>query len=151
MKIFDYDNYKKWFIDWVDNRPNKGYGEFSKLAEFLNSSSTVISQIFKGDRDLSLEQAKKLAEFCQLTDLETKYLMQLALIARAGNFELKTYFEGEKNKIREECQQVKSRISPTRLLSDSEKALLVSSWMPTAFLILAGQADGINRAEAASE
>lgn len=147
MKIFEFDDYKKWIQAWVELRPQGGYGELTRIAEHLQINSTTVSQVLRGDRDFNLEQCQRLSEYCQLSPIETKYLMQLVLIQRAGTVELKNYFELERKSLLTQSKEIANRIDKDRVLSDLEKALLVSSWLPSAILIYSGKESGATLSE----
>lgn len=64
--IFTFDDYKKYFNEWVHNQPKHGHGEYRRLSISLGVSTTLISQIFKGDKQISLEMANELCEYLEL-------------------------------------------------------------------------------------
>jgi adenylosuccinate lyase len=47
------------------------------MAQAIGSTSTIMSQVFKGDRQLTLEQASDLCRFFGFTELETEYFIAL--------------------------------------------------------------------------
>ncbi len=125
--IFEYNNYKQCFIDWVQSQPRKGYGVYSRIAEHLGTNSVVVSQVFKSDRDLSMEQAAKLSRFMNLDLLETDYLLLLVQRDRAGAHELKQILTRQLNEIRARGQAIKNRIQHEQL-TDADKSIFYSSW-----------------------
>lgn len=74
MEIFDFTDYKKFIVSLLKLGPKKGRGSLKKMAEHLQVNSVVMSQIFKGDRNLNLEQAWELSEYFGFSELEKKIL-----------------------------------------------------------------------------
>ena len=57
MVIFEFDSYKDYVKTHVESLPNGGRGEWGRIARAIGVNSTMVSQIFKGPKDLSIEQA----------------------------------------------------------------------------------------------
>lgn len=127
MSVFEYESYKKFVNSWVSEQPKAGYGVFSRMAEHLTTNSVTISQIFKGERDLSLEQAAKLCQFLGLGTLESDFFLLLVQRHRAGSDDLKRIFTRQLDELRLRGQAIKNRIAHEQL-SDQDKAIFYSSW-----------------------
>lgn len=127
MTIFQYESYKKFFKDWVFAQPKSGYGQYRQLALFLNLNSVVISQIFNGDRELSLEHAIQLCNFVGLSDLERDYFLLLVQKDRSGSSELKTYFLSQLEQIKRKSLSLKNRVQHQKMDEES-KAVFYSHW-----------------------
>lgn len=128
MNIFEYSDYKLFVRERVQAMPGRGRGQFRQMALKLGVNSTVVSQVFKGARDLSPEQALKLAGFLGLGPLETKYFVNLILIARAGSKDLQDYFRSDLKKLKAESANIKTRVVEHQEVSDEAKALFYSNW-----------------------
>jgi uncharacterized protein (TIGR02147 family) len=128
MTIFNYSDYKLYIRERVQQMPHRGRGQFRQMALHLDVNSTVISQIFKGDRQLSPEQGLKLGQYFGFSDLETRFLLNLIHKERAGTQELKNYHLQEEKKLAKEAKNVKSRIIEHKEISDEHKALFYSNW-----------------------
>lgn len=72
------------------------HGELRKLAMSLRTSSTVISQVFNGDREFTMEQALDACTYFQLDDLEKEYFLLLVQINRSGSEALQNYYRDQK-------------------------------------------------------
>lgn len=136
MTIYVYDDYKAAARDWVSEQPNQGYGVYSRMAKHLGTTSVVISQIFRGSRDLNLEHAVRLASFMHLGAIETDYFLLLVQFARAGSHDLKKVLMRQLDEIRLKGQAVKHRINHSQL-SDQDKAIFYSSWYYVAIWLAA--------------
>jgi len=128
MSIFDFDNYKKFVLTWVRQQSKSGYGQFKKMAEHLAVSSVLLSQVFKGDRQLSTEQALELAEYLNLLEIEKKYFVLLVRKERAGSKKLERHIQTEIQELLSQAQKLKTRIEQKAELNSEDQALFYSSW-----------------------
>lgn len=151
MSLFKYIDYKQYIIETIKNRPQKGHGEISRMAESLRVNSTLISQVLADRRDFSLEQAHAVTKFFNLNNIETRYFMQLVHYARAGSDDLKKFHLAEIEQIQNASKDIKNRVVSDLELTDAEKSFIVSSWRPTAVLISTGRDGGVSREEISAE
>jgi uncharacterized protein (TIGR02147 family) len=128
MSVFQHTDYKESVLAILDSMPKKGYGQFRKIAQHLNINSVIVSQIFKGDRDLTEEQAFDLADYFGFTDLETKYFLLMVQVQRAGTQRLKQHLKKEMSEIKEKAQDLKNRVSREKILTDEAKSIFYSHW-----------------------
>lgn len=128
MTCFEYTDYKKFVRDRVSRMPKKGYGQFSKMAKHLAINSVNVTQIFKGDRDLSAEQACLLTEFFGLSNLEAEYFVGLVELARASHFKLKVMIQKRLDTILRKSENLKDRLIAKAELTEDAKALFYSNW-----------------------
>lgn len=135
-RIFDYDDYKKYFNDWVAAQPQKGHGEYRRLAQHLNVSSTLISQVFRGDKNLSLELAVEFADYLSLNEGEADYFLLMVEIAKAGSFKLKETLRRQIKKVQGEFNRLERRVQKDVELTEGEMAVFYSSWIYSATRLL---------------
>jgi len=126
--IFEYDCFRKFVIDWVKNQKNKGRGLYKAMAKHLRIGTTVVSQIFKGDRQLSFEHAFRLCNFIDLSPIETEYFMLLVMKSRAGDKELKRYYDQKLLKIKFTGSDLKQILPHTEILKEEQKTVFYSRW-----------------------
>lgn len=135
MQIFDFTDYKEIVKKVFELRPRRGHGQYRKLAQTLRLSSVAVSQIFKGSRDLSPEQALDTARFLFLGPEETEYFLLLVQRARAGTKELQTHFDRKIEKARAEREVLAKRVQSSAEMSESAKAIFYSNWQYSAVRI----------------
>lgn len=129
MTIYEFSNYKEFVLKLLKKMPKGGHGQFRKMALYLNVNSVIISQIFKGERQLTSEQALDLAEFLGLSGLETEYFVLLVQLERAGTHRLKAHFKKQLHELQEKSKDIKNRVpSQNHKLSEESKALFYSNW-----------------------
>lgn len=133
MDIFKFDNYKEFIQKWVENQPSKGRGLYAKIADSLNISSVLVSQIFKGDKNLSLEHAYLLTEFLALTSDEKDYFILLVEYNKAGSQKLQNYFQQKIKTIqKKKSENLKEILAQDISLSENDKAIFYSNWLYSA-------------------
>lgn len=128
MTIFSYDDYKKWVNDLIASLPNRGRGQSMRIAEHLNTSPTIVTQVFRGDRDLTPEQAVLLCEYFALSKIESKYLILLVNLSRAGSHRYKALLREELEDLRQQARHINNRVAKDIELTDEAKSILYSNW-----------------------
>lgn len=128
MDIFKYDNYKDLINELLIFQPNKGRGQYKRISEYLNVSSVLISQIFKGNKEISVEQGLKLCDYFNFIDLEKKFFITLINQNRAGTFELKKFYDKELTSIRKQAKLIVNRVKHKNILTEEDKATFYSDW-----------------------
>ena len=66
MGIFEYNDYKLFVRNRIREMARAGRGQYQKMALHLRVHPTLVSQIFRGVRDLTPEQASEVAVFLEL-------------------------------------------------------------------------------------
>lgn len=150
MDIFTTKDYKELVNKIIKSKPNNGRGEFKKISEFLGVSSVLVSQIFKGTKDISIEQGHKLGSYFGFIDLEKRYFVALISYCRAGTFELKKFYEKELNELRDKSKLISNRVKHRNILSEKDKAIFYSDWRYSS-VRLACDMDSIRKEEDLSE
>lgn len=134
--IFEYIDYKIYVQERIQSLPSKGRGVKLKLAEFLHCQNTFVSQVLNGDPHFSLEQGARLNEFFEHTKDESKFFLLLLHLARAGNSELKKYYQEEIDDLIIKNSDLKKRTNIKGSLRDKDQDIYYSSWLYSAVHIL---------------
>lgn len=135
INIYEFSNYKVFVQKMLSERANRGRGEYGRLASFLRVSSVAISQIFRGERDLSVEQALATAKFLNLSHEEQDYFLLLVQFSRAGTKDLQLYYAGKIKSTQERRRELAARHEQKKKLSENVKAIFYSSWHYSAIRI----------------
>lgn len=114
--------------EWIKSLPKGGHGYYRKIALHLDINSVMVSQIFKSDRNLTEEQALALTDLLGLSELATEYFILMVQFERAGTHRLKKRWELKMNHIRQQSQDLKTRITQDKELSDLAKTRFYSNW-----------------------
>ncbi|MBC7743255.1 MAG: DUF4423 domain-containing protein, partial [Bdellovibrionaceae bacterium] len=121
--LFDYSNYKKYLDSSL------GPGIKTKFAAHIGCQPSFLSQVLRGEPNLSLEQGYLANEFLKHTALETQYFMLLLQKSRAGSQKLTAYFQKELDTILNSRNKFVARIQDGAELSEQIKGVYYSSWV----------------------
>jgi uncharacterized protein (TIGR02147 family) len=135
MEIFDFTKYKEFIRNKVHTYPKKGHGIYRKLGLHIGLNSVEISQIFKGHRDLTLEQALAVSEFFNFNSLEQEYFLLMVQYERAGNFKLKKIFSDKMLDLQKKSKNIKDRLTQSQDISLEAKSIYYSNWIYSALRI----------------
>lgn len=126
--IFEYDDYKKYLHDLLDDMPKKGRGLRQQIATAVGCQLAYVSHVLVRDRDFSLEQAEALTRFLRLEGLEREYFMSLVQFQRAGTAGLKNYYSKTLQAIQKQAHQLSNRVSNKKQINPEDQAIYYSSW-----------------------
>lgn len=128
VTIYQFQDYKEFYNSWVEKQPRQGFGEYRRLAQALNVSTTMVSQVFKGDKHLSLELASDVCDYLSLDEDETDYFLLLVDFSRAGSHKLQNRFLRQIKTRQEKAKKLENRVKANEL-NESEKMIFYSSWV----------------------
>lgn len=133
QSIFASTDYKSFIVARL---PSGGHGQFARLAQSTNLHKSTINQVFKGDRDLTPEQAERVAMYLGLTPEETKALIFHVEMQRAGTPQLREFFSQQLEELKRRSASLARRVARTRALQSEERAIFYSHWAYSAVQIL---------------
>jgi len=128
ISVYDFQDYRVFLNTWIDSQA-KTRGLKGRLAEAMGISSTMMSLIFKGDKNLSLEQAAEASELLGLNERETEYFFLMVELGRAGTHKLQTKLRRQIREAQNEARKLSKRLKKDIDLSDEVKAIFYSSWI----------------------
>jgi uncharacterized protein (TIGR02147 family) len=128
LSIFEYKDYKKFILDWMDNTPNQGRGQRKLLAEAIGCQTPFITHVLSGDYHLSLEQADACARYLELNELDTEYFILLIQRQRAGTKSLEFFFTKQIAKLIEQNTILKNRVKIKDSMNIEDQMTYYSSW-----------------------
>jgi uncharacterized protein (TIGR02147 family) len=132
MSLFDENDYKEVIKNLVIKLGPQKRGFSTRLAAHLNINPSLVSQILAGNKDFTEEQMVLTCEYLGLSDLESRYLLTLVQISRAGSVKLKNYYQTALAEIRARALNLSNRIQVDRKLTGDEKTKFYSSWIYSA-------------------
>jgi uncharacterized protein (TIGR02147 family) len=137
--IYKFEDYKEYVRERVRAMPHRGKGQFKRIAEELGVHTSLLSQVFNGPRDLSLEQACLLAAYFGLDESEREYFVLLVQLARAGNEALRALTREQLARLRvpgsarkEQGGEEATPGSDKLGLTEAERLVFHSTWYYTA-------------------
>lgn len=150
VKIYHFDSYKEFVNAWVSQQPHNGHGEFRRMSVALDISTTMVSQIFRGEKELSLELACDFCEYLSLSDEESDFFLLLVEYSRAGSFKLKTKLMKQIRNQQEVAKKLENRLKKEHALDEQAKQQYYSTWIYPAIRILSDIPE-VNAAEEISQ
>lgn len=129
MSIFEFNDYKAFLRKYITGLPKKGRGEINKIAEHIRVHPTFISQVLRGDKDLTADHAYHLCSFLGLPAMESDYFLFLVQRDRAATAEFKNYYKRKIEELKKASLHIANRMPEHRRLSDQERAVFYSNWI----------------------
>lgn len=136
MSIFQFSDYRSFLKSLIASREGGGRGEYRRIANFLNVHTTLVSQVFNGLKNFTVEQAFELSEYFSLNERESKYLLLMVQRERSGTHRLKMFYQSELEKLSEESREIKNNLPKSKILNGEDKALFYSNYLYSAVKIL---------------
>lgn len=150
LTIFEYTSYREYLQSWIEAQGDRAYGLKGRMASALSISSSLVSQVLKGDKTLTPDQTSDLTDFLGLAELEADYLHLLVEADRAGNARYREKLNRKIVALQQQSQRIGKRVPRHKELSEEQKAIYYSSWLFTGVRNLTA-VPGFNQAEAIAE
>ena len=136
MTVYEFDDYRKYLQLRIDSHPSGGRGQLMKIAKAADIHSSVLSQVFKGSRNLTSEQAMAVCDYLELSETESYFFILLVQLERAGTPRLRRLIAKEVAVLRKNETQVVRRIQPGTQLTEEQKAVYYSHWLYSGIRVL---------------
>jgi uncharacterized protein (TIGR02147 family) len=124
--IFEHDHYRTFLRMQIQRAPRAGHGYRQLMATSAGIQPTYLSQVLKGDRNLSADQAVLVAEFLNLSKDEAEFFLLLVQRARAATPKSVQFFDRLLDERRDAFSRVKERMKISGELSEEDKAVYYS-------------------------
>jgi len=128
ISIFDFSDYRAFIKGRFAEMPKKGYGQSYKLAVYLGVHTTLVSQVLKNLKTLTLEQASMVCEFLGLTEMESEFFLLLVQMDRAGNEPLRKILKRQMQEMKKKSLELSSRLQSEKQLTEEKRAVFYSDW-----------------------
>ena len=129
MTVFDFLSYKEFLQRSIERRSAVERGLKLKIAKFLGIHPGYLSKVLNGSSDFSLEQAISIGEFFGLTPAESRFFLLLVSQNRAGTETLRNHFHAEIVLILKQRDELASRVTRSRQLTETDQSRYYSSWI----------------------
>lgn len=131
LSIFEYTNYRQYLAAWIDSLGSRSYGIKGRIANSLGVSSSLISQVLKGEKTLTPDQTSELSDFLGLNEIESDYLHLLVDWDRAGGHRYREKLQRKITYLQEQSRRIGKRVPRHKELNDEQRAIYYSSWIYT--------------------
>ncbi len=112
--------------------PKRGYGQSNKLAQFIGAHTTLVSQVMKGIKTFTFEQAALTADFLGLNDFESEFFLLLVQWDRAGNESLRKNLKRQIDQAKIKSAELEHRLKSDKKISEEQRAIFYSDWIYSA-------------------
>jgi uncharacterized protein (TIGR02147 family) len=124
----------KGYRDFISFQLKKGgRGSRSTLAERLGVQLSYLWSVLSGKQDFTPEQLLGCAEFFQLKDSETEWLMLLLNRDRAASEKVKEYYQKQLNRLKGNQTELQKRVRVANEIDPQFILEYYSDWRPIAF------------------
>lgn len=134
--VFEFSDYKRFLLDWLEGQPGAGRGKRTELAAVARCKLAYVSQVLNHRADFSLEQAEAIGRHLGLSPDELEHFLLLLQKDRAGTAPLREMFESQIKRTVEKRKILKDRIGVSEGMSELDRARYYSAWYYTAAHIL---------------
>ena len=134
--VFDSKNYREIIEDFLSQQPAKGFGTLKRISMHAHMNPSLLSQVMKGKKEPTLEQASDIADFIGLSEIESEYFLSLVQLERAGKKSYKDRLHRKIDGLRKRAESLKERMPSEGELSETAKAVFYSHWFYSATRIL---------------
>lgn len=150
MEIYESTNYREFIWARIKAMPRSGHGQLIKIAKHIGANPVIVSQVLKGDRDFTEEQAFRITNYFGLNGLESDYFMRMLAYERAGTHDLKQFYREAMDVLKRKLQAPKQRVGAHRELDETTKSVFYSEWTYSAVRLLSS-IDKYNTVDAIAE
>ena len=128
QSVYEYKDYKKFVLDWIQRLSNAGRGQRKLLAAAIGCQTPFVTHVLAGDSDFSAEQAEACARFMGLGESDVEFFLLLVLKQRAGTRSLENLFAKQIAERRERSVLLKKRLNIAETLSAPAQMIYYGSW-----------------------
>ncbi len=134
--IYEYRDYKQYFVDLIDGNDSGGRGKRKELAESIGCQISHITNVLAGPAHFSQEQAEAASRFFGLNAQETEFILLLVQYLRAGTVSLKKFYENLIQERQDKFTALKNRLRMPDSLREQEETRYYSGWQFSAIHVL---------------
>jgi uncharacterized protein (TIGR02147 family) len=149
MQIFEFRDYKAYLQQVLANLPQRGRGEVNRMAAHLRVHPTLVSQVLRGAKDFTVEQAHRLCSYLGLQGADADGFLLLVQKERAGTAELRAYYDAKLKELKKQSLRVANQLNEHRALTAQDQAIFYSTWIYSAIRLFTSVGEGKTVAEVA--
>lgn len=124
--IYEYTSYRQYLSDRLTSGGVKS-GQKRRASEALGVHTTFISQVTLGRADLSLDQAERMNDFLGHNEEEGQYFLDLVILERASDPQLKNRFARKIQSHQSERTQLKKHLDKSQEVNPEDQEKFYSS------------------------
>lgn len=126
LNVFEYLSYRQYLKDYLEAEGPKS-GLKRRASESLAVHTTFISQVVLGKADLSLDQGERMNLFLKHTEEEGEFFLDLIILERASDPNLKKRFKQKIQNKNIENVQIGKRLEKVKEVAEADQEQFYSS------------------------
>lgn len=135
MNVYEYKDYRDFLSKLIKESPQRGFQ--ASLAKAAGCQASHLSQVLKQKVHLTEDQAIGIADYIELSAMETEYFILLIRLAKAATIRLQRFLEKLIEESQGEQLALSQRVDAKSIVSSSaEVGMYTSSWIPSAVHLL---------------
>lgn len=138
--VFDFNDYKQYLNSVVEQK-GAVRGITSRMAEAASCQPSFLSRVLSGPVQLTPDQACGIAQFLNLSDIETDYFLNLVDFSRCGTAPLKARLKNRLETLKAMGAGITQRLAARTTEINETNNFFFSSWKWAALQILASIPD----------
>jgi uncharacterized protein (TIGR02147 family) len=128
MNIFDFEDYREFLKTYLSRQSVVR----KHLLSATGISSSFLTQVLSGTKQLSSDQGYEIALYAGLTERETDYFLLLIDLGKAGSHKLQQRINGKIKQLQSDALNVSAKVSSNIQLTEEQKAIYYSNWIYSA-------------------
>ncbi len=140
-QIFDFTSYREYLEQWIAQQGAHSHGQKGKISRALSISSSLLSQILKGEKSLTQDHASDLCDYLGLSEYEADYLHAMVEWDRAGSMRYRSKVKKKMDAMKAASLKISKRVTQNKELTDEQKSVYYSTYLYTAVRNLTAIAD----------
>ncbi len=129
IDLFQYNDYKEFLNDKLDELDNGGRGSRSALSRSIGCHTAYTAQVLRGEAQFSNEQAEGINDFLGHTDEQGDYFLLLVQLGKAGSIKLQNRLLRQIQQSQKSRVTLKNRLKIESHLSEHAQSTYYSSWV----------------------
>ena len=132
LNIFVFEDFRQYLREFLAHEELQTSGARKRLLQATGISSSFLTQVLSDKKSMSNEQGLEVALHFNLSEVETDYFILLLELDRAGTEKLKKRLRSKILVLQQQAQKISSKVQPSVVLSEEQKAIYYSNWIYTA-------------------
>lgn len=125
MNLWEAKTSGRFLQEWLNTHGGRGSGQ--RLAAAMKVHPSLVSQVIRGNRHLTLDQTEAACQFLGFSPLESEYFLALVERERAATPALRRRMEDRLVSLRKKAQEVRAHLADNRELDEVSQGRFYSS------------------------
>jgi uncharacterized protein (TIGR02147 family) len=128
LTIYEFSDYKKFLLQWMERAPNHGRGLRKQLADAVSCQTPFITHVLSGDYHFSLEQAEACGRWLTLNESELEFFLLLVMKQRSATKSLEQLISRQISQRRSAATVLKKRLNVKGEMTPADQMTYYSNW-----------------------